>query len=93
MFTHCHGDAVGAYQGFLGVAGPLSGDRRRLAYYRHHGDGIELLDLADGRREKLAAGTHAGCWLALQHFVTSVGERIAIHHQGELETLPLLRAT
>ena len=83
---------LGAYQGFLGIAAPLSGDRRRLAYYRHHGDGMELLDLADGRREKLAAGTHAGCWLGARRFVTSVGERIAIHQQNDLQTLPLLRA-
>jgi len=50
-------------QALAGLGPPVSPDGSRLAYYERATDRVVLVDLADGGRVELPAGTRAGCWL------------------------------
>ncbi len=79
-----------AFQAFAGIDRPVSPNGKRLAYYHAADDRIALLDLTDGARTELPAGTRAGCWLNARTFVAATDEQMLLLRAGQA-SVKLLR--
>ena len=73
---------VGAFQCFAAVAGPLSADDTRLAYYDTTRDRIVLVDLRDGAETDLPEATRAGCWADAGRFAVAGDEELLLAAPG-----------